>query len=165
MANGLFALADGFRVPPDGEEQYFPPSLLSPVAEDTESLRETFAEMRAWFEVEQAPTAFRVFGHRHRQLLGFWAYWKAVFEDRHLDRLTKEMLAYAAAVTVKSAYGIPFFTHLLLRRGVHEEVLFEIMGVVRHFNGITKLADLLQLESELSDEAIRDTHAFADVRA
>ncbi len=119
--------------------------------------------MREWFQMERAPNVFRVFGRRHRDALVFWGYWKVVFQDRHLDRLTKEILAYATAVTSKSPYGISFCTSLLRRRGVDDDTLLEIMAVVRHFNGITKLADLLQLKSELTDEQIRDTRALTNM--
>ena len=152
-------------MPPDGEEDRFPPPLLEPVPEDSPEPRGAFAEMREWFETPRVPNVFRVYARRYREMLGYWGYWKAVFADRHLDRLTKEMVGYAAAVSVKSTYGIPFFTHLLRRRGVDDSTLLEIMTVVRHFNGITKLADLLQLESELTNAEIRDTTALSDARA
>jgi hypothetical protein len=48
---------------------------------------------------------------------------------------------------------------------VDDDAMLEIMAVVRHFNGITKLADLLQLESEFTNEASRDTTALSNVTA
>lgn len=116
--------------------------------------------MREWFATDRAPNAFRAMCRR-RDGLAFWGYWKGVFADRTLDRTTKEMLLYATAVSTRSAYGVPFAFGLLRRRGLDDETLLELLFVIRHFNGLTKVADLLQLESELTDEEISATRAVA----
>lgn len=162
QANALFALADGFRVPPEGDEAQFAAPLLDGVAEDHPQLRDAFAEMRDWFQLDQAPAVFRVLGNRPRQALAFWEWWKAVFADRELDRLYKEMIGYAVAISAKSDYGIAFFTRLLRRRGVDDAGLMEVMAVAHFFCGITKFADMLQIETELTDEQIRNVSKQAD---
>ena len=84
------------------------------------------------------------------------AYWIAIreaFTDRTLDRLSKEILAFAASLTGKSDYGIDFHLREARRLGLSERGLTEVLEVVQCFNTVTKIADALQLQPDFNPVA------------
>ena len=70
------------------------------------------------------------------------------FADRKLDRLTKEVLAFAASMTAKSDYGVDRHLREARRLGLNEQGLGEAVEVVQLFNTVTKIADALQLQPD-----------------
>ncbi len=73
--------------------------------------------------------------------------------DRKLDRLTKEILAFAASMTGKSDYGVDFHLREARRLGMSEAMLTEAVEVVQLFNTVTKIADALQLQPDFNPAA------------
>jgi hypothetical protein len=61
----------------------------------------------------------------------------------------KEALAFAVSLTTRSAFGTPFHLHQLRRLGVGERGVMELVGVTQMFSSYTKIADTLQLESDM----------------
>ena len=83
-------------------------------------------------------------------------FFKAVrraFGDRRLTRRVKEALAFAVSVTSRSRFGAAFHLDEMRRLGVTERGVLEVLGVTQMFSSYTKIADTLQLESDMRDIA------------
>lgn len=66
-----------------------------------------------------------------------------------LDRLTKEIMAFAAPVTARSDYGSDFHLREMRRLGAAEPAVVEALEVTQLFNGFTKIADALRLTPDM----------------
>jgi AhpD family alkylhydroperoxidase len=86
---------------------------------------------------------------------GYWGAVREAFTDRKLDRLTKEILAFAASMTAKSDYGVDLHLREARRLGLTEQGLTEAVEVVQLFNTVTKIADALNLEPDLHPRSER----------
>ena len=82
---------------------------------------------------------------------------KRAFVDRRLTRRHKEALAFAVSLTTRSPFGLQFHLAELRRLGVSERGIMEIVGVAQMFSSYTKIADTLQLESDMAHIARVDT--------
>ncbi len=110
---------------------------------------------KAWFKIDFVPKMVRVppavFRWMARDPSFFQDYWNATreaFTDRKLDRLTKEILAFAASLTAKSDYGVDLHLREVRRLGLSEQGVIEAVEVVQCFNTVTKIADALQLQPD-----------------
>jgi AhpD family alkylhydroperoxidase len=74
---------------------------------------------------------------------------REAFADRKLDRLTKEIPAFAASMTAKSDYGVDLHLREARRLGLPEQGLTEAVEVVQLFNTVTKIADVTSVRSFL----------------
>jgi AhpD family alkylhydroperoxidase len=81
-------------------------------------------------------------------LQSYWAATRQAFTDRTLDRLMKEILAFAASMTGKSDYGVDFHLREARRLGLTDQALTETVEVVQLFNTVTKIADALRLQPD-----------------
>ncbi len=81
-------------------------------------------------------------------LQSYWAATREAFTDRALDRLTKEVLAFAASMTGKSDYGVDFHLREARRLGLGDQALTEAVEVIQLFNTVTKIADALRLQPD-----------------
>jgi Carboxymuconolactone decarboxylase family len=133
VTNALNVVADGL-----------PADLLPPPATTTGA---PFEEIRAFYGEVPAPllTIARDPGY----LGDFWEALRHAFEDRLLTRRLKEALAFAVSLTSRSAFGARLHLAQMRRLGVGEGGLMEIVGVTQMFSSYTKIADTLQLESDM----------------
>jgi alkylhydroperoxidase/carboxymuconolactone decarboxylase family protein YurZ len=155
VTNGLNAVADGLDLP----LEFVPSSGAPPAGSLTESdgataaAKDVLAEIAAFYAMERAPAVFRWMARDPRFLQGYWSATREVFSDGILDRLTKEVLAWAASLTAKSRYGADFHLREVRRLGLSEDGVTEVVEVVQCFNTVTKIADALQLAPDFDHRA------------
>ena len=112
-----------------------------------------FAEIRAFYERRDVPDVFRVLAHDPAYLRDFLQAVCRAFGDQRLTRRLKEALAFAVSVTSRSRFGTAFHLGEMRRLGVTERGVLEVLGVTQMFSSYTKIADALQLESDMRDIA------------
>src|SRR3989441_3025488 len=129
-----------------------PLESLEPVRPSAEA-DAVFAEIRAFYERADVPTAFRRVAADPGYLADLWGATRRVFTDNRLTRRHKEALAFAVSVTTRSSFGAAFHLSEMRRLGVGERGVMEVLGVTQMFSSYTKIADTLQLESDMHDLA------------
>jgi len=145
------SVADGLRLPLE-----FAPSSriaavpLPEVGEVTPEVKAAFDEIRTFYAMDHVPAVYRWMARDAGFLQGYWTAVRAAFTDRKLDRLTKEILAFAASMTAKSDYGVDFHLREARRLGLSDPMLTEAVEVVQLFNTVTKIADALQLQPDFA---------------
>ena len=107
-----------------------------------------FDEIRTFYAMDYVPAVYRWMARDAGFLQGYWTAVREAFTDRKLDRLTKEILAFAASMTAKSDYGVDFHLREARRLGLSDAMLTEAVEVVQLFNTVTKIADALQLQPD-----------------
>src|SRR5207249_250197 len=122
-----------------------PLAALEP-AEAAPEAEQVFAEIRAFYG-RAVPVAFLRLGGDPGYLTDVWAATRRAFVDNRLTRRLKEALAFAVSVTSRSPFGTTFHLGEMRRLGVGE------LGVTQMFSSYTKIADTLQLESDMHDLA------------
>lgn len=152
VANALNVVADGLA------------AALAPLSEADApaEARAIFADVRAFYGDGEIPTPFRVIARDPAYLGDVWGAVKRAFADRRLTRRHKEALAFAVSLTTRSAFGLAFHLGELRRLGVSERGVMEVVGVAQMFSSYTKIADTLQLESDMSHIAPIDTSGVPD---
>jgi AhpD family alkylhydroperoxidase len=149
VSHALNAVADGLRLPLE-----FSPSVRQPVlplpdlGEAPPEAQVVFDEIRGFYELERPPAVFRWMARDVGFLQSYWAATRQAFSDRTLDRLMKEILAFAASMTGKSDYGVDFHLREARRLGLTDQALTEAVEVVQLFNTVTKIADALSLQPD-----------------
>jgi AhpD family alkylhydroperoxidase len=149
--HALNAVADGLRLSPE----FMPAgrSPLVPVADTGDTspqVKAIFDEIQAFYVMDRVPAVFRWMARDAIFLQGYWGAVREAFTDRRLDRLTKEVLAFAASMTAKSDYGVDFHLREARRLGLTDQGLTEAVEVVQLFNTVTKIADALQLQPDFN---------------
>jgi len=110
-----------------------------------------YDEACRFYEMPRPPAVLQVMAGDPGFLQGVWSAVRAAFaeppawEAGRLDRLTKELLALSASVTVKSDYGVDFHLREVRRLGLPDAGFLEVLQVTQLFNGYTKIADALRL--------------------
>jgi AhpD family alkylhydroperoxidase len=146
MTNALNVVADGL-----------PAGALPAVDERAgEDVRALFADIRTFYGGE-VPTALRVLAGDPAYAADVWAAVKRAFDDQRLPRRLKEALAFAVSVTSRSASGAAVHLAQMRRLGVTDAGVREIVGVTQMFSSYTKIADTLQLDSDMGDIAPADS--------
>jgi alkylhydroperoxidase family enzyme len=112
-----------------------------------------FTEIRAFYARADVPLPFRVVAHDPGYLADLWAAVHRAFADARLSRRLKAALAFAVSLTSRSRFGAAFHLEELRRLGVSAAGVTEIVGVAQMFSSYTKIADTLQLESDMRDLA------------
>ncbi|MBI2821413.1 MAG: carboxymuconolactone decarboxylase family protein [Acidobacteria bacterium] len=151
MTNALNVVADA--VAP------YPGSLLMEPVEDTPAdtrLAGLFGEICAFYECTLAPLPFRIMAQDPAYLKELWDATRQAFGDNRLSRRLKETLAFAVSVTTRSAFGAAFHLAEMRRLGVSQKGVIEVLGVTQMFSSYTKIADMLQLESDMGEMAPAD---------
>jgi len=149
VTHALNAVADGLRLPLE-----FSPSARQPVlpwpdlAEAPPEAKAVFDEIVGFYALDRPPAVFRWMARDVGFLQSYWAATRQAFTDRTLDRLTKEILAFAASMTGKSDYGVDFHLREARRLGLTDQALTEAVEVVQLFNTVTKIADALCLQPD-----------------
>src|SRR2546427_483757 len=149
---------------------------LRDAAEYSEAAQKMFELSRAWFNYDfseppamsrvmawdpafggphgrAVPVAFLRLGGDPGYLTDVWAATRRAFVDNRLTRRLKEALAFAVSVTSRSPFGTTFHLGEMRRLGVSERGVMEVLGVTQMFSSYTKIADTLQLESDMHDLA------------
>ena len=151
MTNALNVVADGLAG-----------AAMHPIepATATPDVREIFTDIRVFYGHSdralgggEIPTPFAIIAHDPAYLADVWAAVKRAFTDRRLARRHKTALAFAVSLTTRSAFGSAFHLGELRRLDVGERGVMEIVGVTQMFSSYTKIADTLQLPSDMADIA------------
>ena len=115
-----------------------------------------FSEIRAFYDRRDLPDVFRLLAHDPSYLRDVFQTVCRAFGDRRLTRRVKEALAFAVSVTSGSRFGATFHLDEMRRLGVTQRGVLEVLGVTQMFSSYTKIADTLQLESDMRDIAPPD---------
>ncbi len=149
VTHALNAVADGLRLPLE-----FSPSTRQPVlplldpGEVPPDAKAVLDQIVDFYSLQQSPAVFRWMARDVGFLQSYWEATRQAFSDRMIDRLTKEILAFAASMTGKSDYGVDFHLREARRLGLTDRALTEAVEVVQLFNTVTKIADTLRLEPD-----------------
>jgi alkylhydroperoxidase/carboxymuconolactone decarboxylase family protein YurZ len=139
-------ITNALNVVADSPLQALEPAETSPEAEAV------FAEIRAFYE-RAVPVAFRRLAGDPGYLADVWAATRRAFSDNRLARRFKEALAFAVSVSTRSPFGTTFHLEEMKRLGVGARGVVEVLEVTQMFSSYTKIADTLQLESDMHDIA------------
>ena len=130
-------------------------ALIMPVseAEPTAEVGKVFGEIREFYQRPDVPLCFRLVAQDSGYLADIWEATRHAFSDNNLTRKLKEALAFAVSVTSRSSFGTGFHLGEMRRLGVSEVGIREVLGVTQMFSSYTKIADALQLESDMANIA------------
>ena len=142
----LVGITNALNVVADAPLAALEPAEAGPEAE------QIFVEIRAFYG-RAVPVAFLRLGGDPGYLGDVWAATRRAFADNRLTRRFKEALAFAVSVTSRSPFGTTFHLEEMRRLGVGERGIMEVLGVTQMFSSYTKIADTLQLESDMHDLA------------
>ena len=145
VTNALNVVADG--LPAD-----IVPPLAEPAAGD--AARAVLDEVRAFYG--ELPAPFLPLARDPGYLADVWGAVRRAFDDHELTRRLKEALAFAVSLTSRSRFGTGLHLAQMRRLGVGDWGMMEIVGVTQMFSSYTKIADTLQLESDMGDIAPLD---------
>ena len=149
--HALNTVADGLRLPLEFAQSGRIPIVTLPGAEDASpDVKAVFDDIRLFYAMDRVPAVFCWMARDPIFLQGYWGAVREAFGDRKLDRLTKEVLAFAASMTAKSDYGVDLHLREARRLGLSEQGLGEAIEVVQLFNTVTKIADALQLQPDFN---------------
>lgn len=112
-------------------------------------VQKIYAEIKQIFGLSFVPNLFKAMANHPAYLAASWARVKAIMGPGKLDRRTKEIIALAVSATNNCTYCIDAHTAALRDLGFGDAEIAELMAVVDLFNGFNKLADGLQIESDL----------------
>jgi AhpD family alkylhydroperoxidase len=151
ITNALNVVADGLASA-DGP-------LITPVDEESADPRvgSLYSEIRSFYDRPDVPAVFGILAQDPGYLVDFWAAVRRAFTDNQLSRRFKEALAFAVSLTTRSGFGVSFHIAEMRRLGVGESGILEVVGVTQMFSSYTKIADMLQLEPDMSDIAPVDS--------
>ena len=138
ITNALNVVADGLPA------EILPPPTEAMLSAEAQAV---FDEIRAFYGAVPAP--FLTLAHEAGYLADFWGALRHAFADHALSRRLKEALAFAVSLTSRSRFGTAFHLGQMRRLGVGEPGVMEIIGVTQMFSSYTKIADTLQLESDM----------------
>ncbi len=151
ITNAINVLADAVAIPGCA-------MLIEPVANEDANpkLSAVFADIRTFYQIDHVPAVFRVMAHDSGYVADFWAATRHAFSDNRLTRRLKEALAFAVSVTTHSTFGAPFHLDQMRKLGVGDHGVMEVLGMTQMFSSYTKIADVLQLEPDMSEMAPTD---------
>lgn len=149
ITNALNVVADGLA-PVPGMAPVLEPVEEAPAPPEVADL---FDDIRSFYGRRDVPVAFRLAARDPTYAAEVWAAVRRAFSDNKLPRRLKESLAFAVSLTTRSAFGVPFHLGEMRRLGVGEHGVMEVIGVTQMFSSYTKIADTLQLESDMGDIA------------
>jgi alkylhydroperoxidase/carboxymuconolactone decarboxylase family protein YurZ len=149
ITNALNVAADGLAALPAVT------AVLPPIAEAGASgaAGVLFAEVRAFYARADVPPVFRFLARDPAYAVDVWAATRRAFGDNQLTRRFKEALAFAVSLTSRAEWGTGFHLAEMKRLGVGDSGVMEVIGVTQMFSSYTKIADTLQLESDMGDIA------------
>jgi hypothetical protein len=142
VTNALNVVADGL-----------PAEILPPLTEAAagDRARVVLDDIRAFYG--EIPAPFLTLARDPGYLTDLWGAVRHAFEDHGHTRRLKEALAFAVSLTSRSRFGTGLHLAQMRRLGVGDQGMMEIVGVTQMFSSYTKIADTLQLESDMGDIA------------
>ena len=149
----MVGVTNALNVAADGLAAALPPLADADAGAEA---RAVFGDVRSFYGGGEIPTPFRVIARDPAYLADVFGAVQRAFSDRRLTRRHKEALAFAVSLTTRSAFGLGFHLGELRRLGVSEGGIMEVVGVAQMFSSYTKIADTLQLESDMAHLAPSD---------
>ena len=150
----VVGVTNALNVAADGLAASLPPLTDADAGPEA---RAVFADVRAFYGGTDVPAPLRVIARDPAYLADVFGAIKRAFTDRRLTRRHKEALAFAVSLTTRSVFGLGFHLAELRRLGVSERGVMEVVGVAQMFSSYTKIADTLQLESDMAHIAPVDS--------
>jgi AhpD family alkylhydroperoxidase len=155
----VVGVTNALNVAADGLAAALPPLDDAAVGAEAAAV---LADARAFYGGGEVPAPLRVIARDPAYLADVWTAVKRAFTDRRLTRRHKEALAFAVSLTTRSAFGLRFHLQEMRRLGVGERGVMEVVGVAQMFSSYTKIADTLQLDSDMAHIAPIDTSGVPD---
>jgi AhpD family alkylhydroperoxidase len=155
----VVGVTNALNVAADGVAVALPP--LDDAAAGPEAAA-VFADVRGFYGGAEVPAPLRVIARDPAYLADVWGAVKRAFTDRRLTRRHKEALAFAVSMTTRSPFGAQFHLGEMRRLGVTERGVMEVVAVAQMFSSYTKIADTLQLDSDMAHIAPIDTSGVPD---
>jgi AhpD family alkylhydroperoxidase len=112
-------------------------------------VKEVYDDIKRTRNIEHVPNIWRALAVNPDQLRFNWERVKTLMGDGRLDRRTKEIIALAVSITNGCEYCINSHTAALKRLGLDDAALGELVAVVDLFNGMNRVADAYQIESDV----------------
>ncbi len=151
VTNGLNTVADSLRLPldfsPDGQRR--PIVKFVEYDDAPKRTKEIYDQIKTFYQSERVPAVFRFLANDPGYLEDRWGSVKVAFEERKLDRLTKEAIALAVSLAARSDYGIDLHQREARRLGLSEAGVLEVIKLVDVFSVLTKVADCLEMEPDI----------------
>ena len=149
--HGMNGVADGLRVPLDFAPDPTRIPLLPLVDPETpdDPVRDLFREVSDFFAMPGPPNLYRVLASDPGYARDHWRYVRYLFSDGHLPRAHKSVIALAASMAARSAYGIDFHHREARRLGLSEAGMRELTFVTEQFHAVNKIGACLQLEPDM----------------
>ena len=123
---------------------------------DHPKVKAIFDDIKATKNIDRVPNIWRALATNPDHLELCWTRLKAIMQPGKIDLLTKEIIALAVSVTNSCDYCINSHTAAVLRLGLDEEALGEVLAVVGLFNQMNKLSDAYQIEPDILPPAARE---------
>jgi AhpD family alkylhydroperoxidase len=132
-------------------------ATVSPIAEDQAVGRVAaiFADIKATKNIDHVPAFWRVIATNPIQLELVWTTLKALMHPEsvgraaRIDPQTREIIALAVSATNGCPYCINSHSAALLKLGLDQEALGEIMAIIGLFNMTNSLANGYQVEPDV----------------
>lgn len=124
-------------------------------SEAVDTVAAVFDDIKATKNIDFVPAFWRTIATNSTQLEVVWTSLKtlmhpeAVGRTAKLDPKTRELIALAVSATNGCPYCINSHTAALLKLGIDQETLGELMAIVGLFNMTNSLANGYQLEPEI----------------
>ena len=112
-------------------------------------VQEVFRDIKATKKIDRIPNIWRALATHPEHLRLCWTRLKAIMAPGKLDALTKEIIALAVSATNGCDYCINSHTTAVLKLGLDNEGLGELLAVVGLFNQMNRLADAYQVEPDI----------------
>jgi AhpD family alkylhydroperoxidase len=112
-------------------------------------VRAVFEDIRATKKIDRVPNIWRALASSPEHLELCWTRLKAIMKPGKVDMLVKEIVALAVSATNSCRYCINSHTAAVLKLGLDEEGLGEVLAVVGLYNQMNKLADAYQVEPDI----------------
>ena len=99
---------------------------------------------------ETVPLFWRAIAHRPLYLEAAWTRSKILLAEGNLSLKEKEIIGYAVSANVGSHYFADEHVTALRRIGMDDAALVEILAVVDYFEGLNKLSEGMDIESDIA---------------
>jgi len=129
---------------------------LVPESTTNPKVKAIFDDIKATKKIDRVPNFWRALASNPEHLELCWTRAKAIMKPGRLDLLTKEIIALAVSATNGCNYCINSHTAAVLKLGLDEESLGELLAVVGLYNGFNKLADSYQVQPDILPPAAKE---------
>jgi AhpD family alkylhydroperoxidase len=119
-------------------------------------VKRVFADIKTTKKIDRVPAIWRALATNPEHLELCWTRLKAIMQPgRKIDMLTKEIIALAVSATNGCQYCINSHTAAVIKLGLDEEGLGEVLAVVGLYNQMNKLADAYQITPDILPPAAK----------